>query len=172
MAEYRSDCDGSVDSSDSEMRYYNVKTQNMFNTNGDSDSWTRISRAPKRPRVSSDSISSVQFAQLSTSDKLISMFESINQNSTILNAMRNDQKQCLGDVVFLKESLLKTNTRLNTMEKCMDTQSRKLKMLTYKSLDSKARDRHNNLVFWGITENTSKDCKTLLYGFLEELLGI
>lgn len=65
-----------------------------------------------------------------------------------------------------------TNARMCNLEQNMDYYEQKLRMLSYKSIDLEARSRRNNLIFYGITENTRKDCKRQILGFLEHELEI
>ena len=58
------------------------------------------------------------------------------------------------------------------MEKCVNIQNQKLKMLTYRSIDLEARSRRNNLVFKGLADCNYENCKDVIVDFLSGELKI
>ena len=62
--------------------------------------------------------------------------------------------------------------RVETVQKSIDIHTQKLKMLSYRSIDLEARSRRNNLVFWGITKRTSRNCENLILSFIEREMRI
>ena len=49
----------------------------------------------------------------------------------------------------------------------------RLKLLEYKSIDSKARNRRNNLIFRGIPEtNENENCESIIHNFVRDRLGL
>ena len=53
-----------------------------------------------------------------------------------------------------------------------DLNSERLDILAYKSIDTEARQRRNNLTFWGIPEVLNEDCMTVIKEFLCERFSL
>ena len=53
-----------------------------------------------------------------------------------------------------------------SLEKCVNIQNQKLKMLTYRSIDLEARSWRNNLVFRGLADCNYENCKDVIVDFL------
>ena len=61
---------------------------------------------------------------------------------------------------------------IDNIEKRVDVHEKKLRMLSYKSVNIEARSRRNNLIFRGITENNSRQCEGLILSFLADEMRI
>ena len=104
---------------------------------------------------SSDSdLSLEQFKSLDINDKLASMFVCLQEvKSTNQGLLKAEQT-----VHEIRESTLQNKARIGT--------------LAYKSIDLEARQRRNNLLFWGIPEVRNEDCMAVLSEFLTDRLEI
>ena len=107
---------------------------------------------------------------LSNDDKLVCLFETLNKNYDKLSSLEEIQRQGIVDNNKVWNGVVYANKRLELMEKGMDIYSRKLKMLSYRSIDIESRSRRNNIVFWGITENMRIECKQLIQKFMRDEL--
>ncbi|KAL4236774.1 hypothetical protein ACF0H5_005160 [Mactra antiquata] len=118
---------------------------------------------------STSSVSNDTFSGLSMNDKLQCMFESIKSNSYVLHYFDKNQQKCIQD---LQNVTVNTQYKLNSIEKCINTQAQQLKMLAYRSIDIESRSRRNNLIFHGITEKLRRICSDLILRFLQDELYI
>ena len=100
------------------------------------------------------------------------MFESINHNAELLQSVKSKQCECLHDIQSISGTIKQTTRRINNMENQINRQVDMLKLLSYKSLDLEARERRNNLIFWGIFENFRIDCQSIILNFLSDELNI
>lgn len=108
-----------------------------------------------RADVSCDEHFSIEhFKTLNTDEKLESIFV------------------CLHDIKLTNQRLLKEEQTVH--EICESTLANKARIdiLAYKSIDSEARQRRNNLIFWGIPEVLNEDCMLVLSKFLRDKLEL
>ena len=79
---------------------------------------------------------------------------------------------CLNDIAVLtNERLLKAEQALYVTQNTAKVNTQRIDLLAYKYIDSEARQRRNNLIFWGITESLNEDSSLVLAEFLLEHLG-
>ena len=57
--------------------------------------------------------------------------------------------------------------KIEVVENCGNIHARKIKMLSYRSIDLDARSRRNNLIFRGLADMPSENCAELIADFLE-----
>lgn len=79
---------------------------------------------------------------------------------------------CVQNVLLTNERLLKAEKTVNELRNTTQVNKDRINMLAYKSIDSEARQRRNNLVFWGIPESVSEDCSVVLNDFLATQLHL
>ena len=104
-----------------------------------------------------EKMSTHEFKAMSTDEKLVKLFELM----TTTNAMN-------ARVISLENNVQNIN-------KHVSTNSDRLKLLEYKSIDSEARNRRNNLVFLGIAETSIDDgeeSERLIVYFLRDHLQL
>lgn len=100
------------------------------------------------------------FLGLDTDEKLLCMFEGINRNCEKLESLKSIYDGQM-------KELQQVNVKVTQHDKLFDLLMNKIKMLSYRSLDSEARDRRNNILFWGITENVrNTNCVDLIERFM------
>ena len=152
---------------------YTIGTQNRFEMDdGRGDPWIVEGSRGKRKKLNSDSLNSECFVKLSQDDKLICLFNNLNRNYEKLNEIESTQKKCSEDTQYVNKRVDSMCQRTGRVEKFIDTHTSKLKLLAYKSIDLEARSRRNNIIFWGITEKSEIDCKTLILNFIEDELDL
>ena len=126
-----------------------------------------VKPAAKRPRVSDDSAGTVpgmppplpamslpEFKQLSMDEKMERMYI------------------CLQGIMVTTERLLKGERVVNELRNTSHVNRDRINMLAYKSIDSEARQRRNNLLFWGVPETLGEDCIALVKDFLSDKLHL
>lgn len=95
-----------------------------------------------------------QFKSLDIDDKLTSMFV------------------CLQEVKSTNQRLLKAEQTVHEIREFTLQNKACIETLAYKSIDMEARQRRNNLLFWGIPEVRNEDCMAVLSEFLTDRLEI
>lgn len=145
---------------------YNVDVQNRYvsKSGWGNGGYELVDRGSKRKRISTGSTSSMSaeyFHNLDTDKKLSVLFELMCNVQTMQNRSAAELKTITG--IFEKA---------DNIEKRVDIHDKKLRMLSYKSVDIEALSRRNNLIFWGITENNSRQCETLILSFLADEMRI
>ena len=144
---------------------YSLTTQNRFDIDdGRGNGWVVEGTRGKRKKISTGSINSECFSQLTQTEQLTCLFNILNRNYDKINDIEHNQKKCLSDITITQERVYEVNKRLDRTEKIIDMQTRKLKILSYKSIDLEARSRRNNVIFtesrrqWGmIVDSLSSD---------------
>ena len=126
---------------------------------------------PKRQRISTGSGSSV--AEASTQESCL--FDSIPLDS--FKTMNIDDKLesifvYLQDMRLTNQRLLKVEQTVRDLHDHTRVNSRRIDILAYKSIDGEARQRRNNLIFWGIPEFVNEDCMTTLREFFADKLDL
>lgn len=135
---------------------------------------TEVKPASKRQRVSDASAGSASGAGADAgsgpSKTLllpIEKFRELNVNDKLDRIF-----VCVQDVLLTNERLLKAEKTVNELRNTTQVNKDRINMLAYKSIDSEARQRRNNLVFWGIPESLSEDCSVVLNDFLATQLHL
>lgn len=103
---------------------------------------------------SDNDLSLEQFKSLDIDDKLASMFV------------------CLQEVKSTNQRLLKAEQTVHEIHEFTLQNKACIETLAYKSIDMEARQRRNNLLFWGIPEVRNEDCTAVLSEFLSDRLEI
>ena len=70
------------------------------------------------------------------------------------------------------DAINKLNGCVSSVEKVVNSYNDRLKLLEYKSIDSEAHSRRNNLLFRGFRENRDEDCRKFIIEFLDKTLGV
>ena len=112
----------------------------------------------KRKRRDTGSVDIETFSKMSTDEKLLALFSK-------LSVVENKQSQ-------LNAVMSPFHEKLESLEKCVNVQNQKLKMLAYRSIDLEARSRRNNLVFRGLADCNYENCKDVIVNFLSGELKI
>ena len=120
----------------------------------------------KRLRLSDGSIRGEDndlsvFASLFTDQKLCQMMSQLTANQ--------NQIQCMQVKL---DQVTNMNSRLYNAETVIRSHDDRLKLLEYKSIDNEARNRRNNLLFKGISEERGEDCFKQVEKVLVEQLNI
>ena len=139
------------------------------NSSSESESWSLNTRKRQRRSTSGRSASKpvpqpnseIDFDGLSTDQKLSTIFSTLTCNQRTITHL--EQKM---------NNVFKVYNRVECMETVMSSYDDRLKLLEYKSIDSEARARRNNLLFKGIKELRNEDCKQIFLTFLENDLGL
>ena len=118
--------------------------------------WKEQSR--KRRRRETGSVDLDAFCKMPDDQKLIAMF-------TKLLAVESKQ-------ISLSEVVSPVYEKVDILEDCVNIHARKLKMLSYRSLDLEARSRRNNLIFRGLADCRNENCAGLIIDFLAEEMQI
>ncbi|MEW8562074.1 MAG: hypothetical protein AB2541_08210 [Candidatus Thiodiazotropha sp.] len=79
---------------------------------------------------------------------------------------------CLREVKTTNQRLLKAERTVHEIRESTLQNSERIDILVYKSLDIEARQRRNNLIFWGVPEVRSEDCLTVLSEFFSDRLEL
>ena len=123
---------------------------------------------PKRQRIST-STGGGSVAEASTQESCL--FDSLPLGS--FKTMNIDDK--LESIFVYLQVMRSTNQRLLEAEQIVrdlhdhtHVYSRHIDILAYKSIDGEARQRRNNLIFWGIPEFVNEDCMTTLRDFFAD----
>ena len=143
----------------------------------DKNDWDVVrSKQTKRQRVSSsdqsghdvDLLSSQMehdtgepYNSLSTDDKLSLILSKLSLNEQRVKYIQHSM-----------DSLVPVQKRVKEIEHVVKSQSERLKLLEYRSLDSEARSRRRNLLFKGIPENKYENCFHEARRFIGEKLCI
>ena len=128
-----------------------------------------IRPASKRQRVSDGSAVGSGASKVLSSTPLLSIdkFKELNVDDKLERIFA-----CVQDVKLTNERLLQAEQTVNELRNTGLVNKDRINMLAYKSIDSEARQRRNNLVFWGIPESLSEDCLVVLNDFLSNHLNL
>ena len=80
--------------------------------------------------------------------------------------------QCLQGLTVTNQRLLKSEQALFEMRNTGRVNKDRINLLAYKSIDNEARQRRNNLIFWGIPETFQEDSCAALSQFLADHLTL
>ena len=123
----------------------------------DSDTeWRKQSR--KRKRNETGSVDLDAFTKMSPDEKLIALF-------TKLMTMEDKQN-------ILRSVMSPVHEKVDILEDCVNIHERKIKMLSYRSLDLEARSRRNNLIFRGLADVAGENCTDIIVDFLSEEMAM
>ena len=116
----------------------------------------------KRRRFSTGTgINHNSFAALSIDDKLLNLFEKLN-----------NLEQSNRTIEHLAHSVSQTRSQVNHINTRMSNHEQFLRFLAYKSIDIEARSRRRNLLFHGLAESRNENCSNLIREFLWDQMGI
>ncbi len=94
------------------------------------------------------------FANMSSEEKLSQILVKVSNIESSNQTLAREMGNISASVRYIQQ-------RVDTIDTCVDVHSRMLKLLAYKSIDSEARSRRNNLIFRGIGED-SKESEYIL----------
>lgn len=105
------------------------------------------------------------FRNSSMDDKLLMLFDE-------MRFMRDEQVRCSTGMLNCDKAISQISEKVNKVIHVTNTQSDLLKTLAYKSIDSEARFRRNNLIFRGFVEIRGENCFATIRQLLSEHLGL
>lgn len=111
------------------------------------------------------SITRNDFQNSTLDNKLLYMFDE-------LRFIRNEQVTSSLAVNSFQRQLQSYNEKLNEVIHVTNIQTDFMKAMAYKSIDSEARDRRDNLLFRGFVENYGENCVEIIRDFLHHRLAI
>lgn len=157
---------------------YNVPVLNSFDWNGQNSGWGNdegfcvVDRSYKRKRISTGGtgdcipgMTSETFQTLHTDDKLTVLFD-------MMNSVHVKQDRTSADIQNMNRLMNSSSQKTDRVEKNVNLYSKQLKVLSYRSIDQEARSRRNNLLFWGLTENTPRNCEKLILNVIAREMRI
>lgn len=112
----------------------------------------------KRRRKETGSVDIETFSVMTTDEKLLALFSK-------LSAVENKQSS-------FNMIMAPTHEKVEILEDCVNIQARKLKMLSYRSLDLEARSRRNNMIFRGLADGNNENCTELIVNFLKDEMQV
>ena len=119
-----------------------LKNRFVISDNGENGGkWQAVTK--KRKKASSSS--SESFANLSTDEKLNSIFAQLNIFGKI-SAVGN---ACSREVQNVHKYCSEQENKIITMEQMFERQEHRSKVLCYRPIDIEARSMQNNLIFYG-----------------------
>ena len=149
---------GTIEMSQDDIFVSQISTANRFNGfqarvgNFQADQDWQV-KMKKRKRHETGSVDIEEFCKMSTDEKLLALF-------TKLSVVEGKQN-CLHTLMSPAQEKIKV------VENCVNIHARKLKMLSYRSIDLEARSRRNNLIFRGLADVNPENCAELVVDFLE-----
>ena len=127
-------------------------------------------RPIKRPRVSAESAGSSSTVESPIDTNKTFSLE--NFKTLSIDSKLETMFACLLDVKATIVRLLKAERTVKQLSESPQVNSRRIDLLAYKSIDIEARQRRNNLLFWGIPEVRNEDCLTVISEFLGDKVGL
>ncbi|KAH3843886.1 hypothetical protein DPMN_117419 [Dreissena polymorpha] len=111
------------------------------------------------------------FANLSTDEKLNSIFAQLNKNFEKISDVEN---ACRRDIQNVNKYCSELENKIIKMGQICERQEHMSMVLCYRSIDIEARSMRNNLIFYGVTEKFTNKFgdKHLVLRFLENELDI
>ena len=131
---------------------YNSFQPRVGNPHVNNNEWETQKR--KRKRRDTNSVDAEAFSQLETDEKLLVLFKKLS----LVEGKQNSLNAVLSPVY----------EKIYVLENCVNIHAKQVKMLSYRSLDQEARCRRNNLVFRGLADIHSEDCKMIIAAFLQD----
>ena len=92
--------------------------------------------------------------------------------SLILSKLSANESRMKSLETKLDFAFEKSGSRFTTVEKKMDIQDRRIKVLEYKSIDLEARTRRKNLIFQDFCESRDQSCTNIITEFLKAKMNI
>lgn len=133
----------------------------------DDGQYTVVKSKGKRLRMSTGSGHETElcdlssFSSLPTDDKLCEIMAKLSVNQNKIQVVENKL-----------DTLMSMDSRLSRSETVILSHDDRLKLLEYKSIDNEARNRRNNLLFKGLSEERNEDCFRRIEIFVRDNLGI
>lgn len=125
----------------------------------------------KRQRIStgsgSSSVEASRSVNSSDSDLSLEHFKTLDIDDKLASLF-----VCLQEVKSTNQRLLKAEQTVHDIRESTLHNKARIETLAYKSIDMEARQRRNNLLFWGIPEVRNEDCMAVLSEFLTDRLEI
>lgn len=145
---------------------FSISTQNRFEG--------RQNEEPnrKRKKGSSGSMQFDSFTNKNTDDKLNIIYDQLTKNYEKIQAIETSQSKCISDIYNVNKGYITTKHKLDKIEELCDVHTQTLRRLTYHSIDQEARSRRNNIIFYGITENTRYNDRDIILMFMCDELNI
>lgn len=100
-------------------------------------------------------------------DLSIAQFKSLNIDNKLDTIF-----VCLQEVKSTNQRLLKAERTVHEIRESTLENKARIDTLAYKSIDLEARQRRNNLIFWGIPEVRNEECMVVISDFLTERLEL
>ena len=150
---------GTIEMSQDDIFVSQVSTANRFDGfqarvgNFQSDHEWQVKAKKKRKRHETGSVDIEEFSKMSTDEKLLALFSKLS--------VMEGKQNCLHAVMSPAQE------KIEVVENCVNIHARKIKMLSYRSIDLEARSRRNNLIFRGLADMPSENCAELIADFLE-----
>ena len=110
-------------------------------------------------RSSGGNVDREVFLSSTVDDKLVAIFDE-------LLFIRNEQVDCSRGMLNLRKSVENVSEKLGQVVDVTNQQSDFLRQIAYKSIDTEARSRRNNLIFRGFTEHSGENCYQIILEFL------
>ncbi len=149
--------DADESESDSEPMFnFSMSTRNRFQwreSDEDDSEWQKVR---KQKKGVGRFVSMESFKDLSTDEKLIQIFGQLNRNFSKIQSLEDKQEECMRNVHRVNKAISSTNARVDLLENAVRT-------LSYRSIDSEARSRRNNVIFYQITERSGLPEKNVLF---------
>lgn len=124
-------------------------------------------RPSKRQRISGESVGSSVSPTQSSKTFSLESFKSLSVDRKLETMF-----SCLLEVKATNERLLKAEQTFNEIRQTAQSNTRRIDILAYKSIDIESRQRRNNLIFWGLPEMFHEDCTSVISEFLGDKLGL
>ena len=151
---------------------YSVIVQNRFSDNGGGDGFQRVERQKRKKMSSGGSfVTNSGFNNLTTDEKLNCLFEKISVSHDMLKEVQREQNKQSNDIHLMNGHINETRQHVQEIENVLKLHSKRLTLLSYKSIDIEARSRRNNLIFWGLAESGRENCADNIMCFIERELG-
>ena len=106
-----------------------------------------------------------QFMDPSSTDKLNIIFNE-------LQIIRGSKEQTNRYMLNFQQSYRLVNDKLWEVIEVTNKNTNVLKTLAYKSIDIEARSRRNNIMFWGLIENSHENCFHIIRDFIHRHLDL
>ncbi len=93
--------------------------------------------------------------------------EKITHILTAVSNIEHMQSDMNRSIHCFESSMKSVCGRLDSVVSRVDVHSKLLKLIAYKSIDSEARSRRNNILFRGFVERVNEDCREVIASFLD-----
>lgn len=127
------------------------------------DGYQLDDRSKRKRTITGQSDSDRAFFKLcDTEDKLNMIFDELQSNRLTqerINRVMSNFENSLGE-------------NISRVVQATDKNADMLKTLAYKSVDLEAKSKRNNLIFWGLAENTRENCFAVIRGFIKNELDL